>query len=56
MINPAGAATTIALPSTNRVLSSNDLIITFPHCGVRYGGSSNVNDEGLPLKMFPIKI
>ena len=35
---PAGTATTTALPSTKRVLSKIDLIITFPICGVGIGG------------------
>ena len=46
---PAGAATTIALPKTNKVLSKIDLIIVFPICGVRYGGSSRVKDDGFPF-------
>ena len=35
--------------STNSVLSKIDLTKIFPICGFLYGGSSNVNDEGLPL-------
>lgn len=33
MIIPTGAATDIALPSTNKVLSRRDLVITLPICG-----------------------
>ena len=40
---PAGAATAIALPNTNKVLSKTDLIKIFPNCGFLYGGSSSVN-------------
>jgi len=39
---PAGAATTTALPKTNKVRSRTDLTITFPICGFLYGGNSNV--------------
>ena len=42
---PAGAATVIALPNTNSVLSSKERINIFPTSGFRYGGSSNTNDE-----------
>ena len=46
---PAGSATETALPKTNKVLSNKERIITFPTCGVLYGGSSKVNEEGSPL-------
>ena len=42
MMSPAGAATTIARPRTNRVLAKIERTITFPICGFRYGGSSSV--------------
>lgn len=48
---PAGAATAIALPSTNRVLSNIDLVITFIICGFLYGGSSSTNDVLSPFRM-----
>ena len=48
---PAGAATRRALPKTNNVLSNIDLIITFTICGLLYGGSSKVNDDGTPFKI-----
>ena len=51
MIIPAGAATAIALPNTNNVLSNIDLTITFPICGFLYGGSSNINDDGIPFNI-----
>ena len=47
--SPAGAATTTALPNTNKVLSNIDLIITWPICGFLYGGSSNAKDDGIPF-------
>ena len=49
--NPAGAATTAALPKTNKVRSKIERTITFPVCGRRYGGSSNVNEEGMPFRI-----
>ena len=49
--NPAGMATTTALPNTNKVLSKIDRIKIFPNCGFLYGGSSSVNVEGIPFKM-----
>ena len=51
MISPAGAATAIALPNTNKVLSKNELTIILPNCGFLYGGNSNANDEGIPFKI-----
>lgn len=48
---PAGMATTIALPNTYKVLSNILLIITFKYCGLRYGGSSNINDDGIPFNI-----
>lgn len=35
IINPAGAAITMALPNTNNVRSKMERTITFPTCGVR---------------------
>ena len=54
--NPAGAATLIALPRTNKVLSNIDLTITLPICGFLYGGISKTNDDGIPLRMVLDKI
>ena len=51
IIIPAGAATAIALPSTNSVLSNIERTNTFPICGFLYGGSSNTKDDGTPLKI-----
>ena len=48
--SPAGAATDIALPKTNRVLSRTERTITCRKSGFRYGGSSNVKDEGSPFR------
>lgn len=48
---PAGAAIEIALPSTNKVLSNKERINILPICGVLYGGSSNVKDEGSPFNI-----
>ena len=45
---PTGAATLIALPSTNNVLSNKDLTITLPIWGFLYGGNSNIKEEGIP--------
>ena len=50
-MSPAGAATLAARPSTNNVLSNKDRMITFPTCGLRYGGSSKVKEEGTPFNM-----
>lgn len=49
--SPAGADITIALRRTNIVLSSIDLIITFPIWGFLYGGSSKVNEEDSPFRI-----
>ena len=51
IIIPTGAATDIALPSTNRVLSKRDLTITFPIWGFLYGGSSKIKEEGIPFSI-----
>ena len=51
IIIPAGIATTTALPNTYKVLSIILLIITFIYWGFRYGGSSNINDDGIPFKI-----
>lgn len=48
--SPAGAATAMARPKTNRVLSKQDRTITFKTSGFRYGGSSNVKEVGSPFK------
>ena len=48
---PAGAATLIALPNTNKVLSKIDLIKIFPNWGLLYGGSSKIKEEGIPFKI-----
>ena len=50
---PAGAATAAALPRTNSVLSRTERTITFPICGLRYGGSSKVKDDGIPFSSVP---
>ena len=54
--SPAGAATTTALPSTNKVLSKMDLMKILPICGLRYGGSSKVNEDGIPFRIVFDKI
>ena len=48
---PAGAATAIARPKTNNVLSKTERIITLPICGRRYGGSSNAKEDGKPFNI-----
>ena len=48
---PAGAATKIALPRTNKVLSKMERISIFPTCGFLYGGSSKIKEEGIPFKI-----
>lgn len=48
---PAGAAIEIALPNTNRVLSNKERINILPICGVLYGGSSKVKDDGSPFNI-----
>ncbi len=53
--SPAGAATLTALPKTNRVRSRIERTITLPICGLRYGGSSSVKDEGIPFKIVTDK-
>lgn len=45
---PAGAATETARPRTNIVRSRRERTITRPTCGIRYGGSSSVNEDGVP--------
>ena len=54
--NPAGAAIAIALPNTNSVLSSIDLISICPICGFLYGGSSYINDVLSPFNIVLLKI
>lgn len=49
--SPAGAATEIALPSTKIVLSITDLISILPNWGFLYGGNSNINEDGTPLRI-----
>ena len=51
MTKPAGAATDMALPNTNNVLSKIDLITIFPICGFLYGGNSNTKEDGIPFKI-----
>lgn len=46
---PAGMDTTTALDSTNNVLSKTERTIIFPNCGFLNGGSSNVNEDGVPF-------
>lgn len=36
---------------TNKVLSKIDLTSIFPICGFLYGGSSKINDDGIPFKI-----
>ena len=49
--NPVGNATITALPNTCSVLLNILLIIVFINWGLRYGGNSKVNDEGVPLSI-----
>ena len=51
MTRPAGAATQIALPKTNKVRSKRERIKIFPNWGLRKGGNSNTKEEGSPFKM-----
>ena len=37
--------------STNNVLSKIDLTNILPICGFLYGGSSNINDDGIPFNI-----
>ena len=53
---PAGAATTIARPSTKSVRSKIERRITFPICGFLYGGSSRVKEDGIPRRIVWDKI
>ena len=48
--SPAGAAAAQALPKTKIVLSKMERTMTFPICGLLYGGSSKVNEDGTPFK------
>lgn len=48
---PAGAATITARLRTNSVRSNTDLTRTRHSCGLRYGGSSSVNEDGIPFKI-----
>ena len=54
--SPAGAATDIALPRTNNVLSNIERTNIFPNCGFLYGGNSNIIDDGIPFKIVLDKI
>lgn len=54
--SPAGAATDIALPRTNNVLSNIERTNIFPNCGFLYGGNSNTIDDGIPFKIVFDKI
>ncbi len=56
IIRPAGAATAMARPSTNKVSSKMERTMTFPICGFRYGGSSSVKEEGTPFNTVADKI
>ena len=49
--NPAGAATDIALPNMNNVLSNMERTNIFPNCGFLYGGNSNTIDDGIPFNI-----
>ena len=49
IISPHGAAAVQALPRTKIVLSKIERTKTLPNCGRRYGGSSRVKEEGIPL-------
>lgn len=48
---PVGNATIIARHNTCSVLSKIDRVITLPHFGTLYGGSSKVNDEVSPFNI-----
>ena len=50
VIAPAGAATIIARPNTNRVLSKSERTNILPICGFLYGGSSKEKEDGTPFK------
>ena len=47
---PAGAAAETARPRTKIVRSNTERTMTRPTCGIRYGGSSSVNDDGVPRR------
>ena len=47
---PAGAATLIALPNTNKVRSKMERTNILPNCGFLYGGSSKLKEDGTPFK------
>ncbi len=49
--SPAGAATLIALASTNSVLSNIERTNILPICGFLYGGSSSTNEDGIPFNI-----
>ena len=49
IISPAGAATAAARRSTKSVLSNIERTIILPICGRRYGGSSKLNEDGMPF-------
>ena len=51
IIIPAGAATATARPNTNKVRSKIERTITLPICGFLYGGSSKVNEDGIPFRI-----
>ena len=48
---PAGAATDIALPKTNNVLSNIERTNIFPNCGFLYGGNSKTIEDGIPFNI-----
>ena len=53
---PAGIATITARPKTNNVRSKIERIITLIIWGFRYGGNSNVNEDGTPFNKVLDKI
>lgn len=55
MISPAGAATMIARVNTKSVRSRSERTRILPICGLLYGGSSSVNDDGNPFNMVADK-
>ena len=51
IMRPAGSATLIALPRTNKVLSKIERINILPNWGFLYGGSSSTNEDGIPFSI-----
>ena len=56
LLNAFFAATEIALPNINIVLSNIDLTNTFKNCGFLYGGNSNTKEDGIPFSIVLDKI